>query len=70
MFKIFFTVISVLLIVAIILQQKNSSLGSFMGQDAGDEIVQTRRGAESFLHKASIVLSILFLGGGIYAMFG
>ena len=70
MFKIFFTAVSVLLIVSIILQQKNSSLGSFMGQDAGDEIVQTRRGAEVFLHRASIVLSVLFLAGGMYKMLG
>ena len=66
--QIFFAIISVLLIIVILLQQKNSSLGSMMGQDAGDEMVQTRRGAEKFLHQATIVLAILFAAGGIYFM--
>lgn len=69
MAQIFFGIVSILFIVSVILQQKNSSLGSLMGQDAGDEIVQTRRGAEMFLHRASILLATLFLGGGIYMMF-
>jgi len=69
MFEIFFALVSVLFIITVVLQQKNSGLGSMMGQDAGDEIVQTRRGAEVFLHRASIVLAVLFFGGGIVAMF-
>lgn len=68
MFKIYFAIVSVLLIACVLLQQKNSSLGSLMGQDAGDEIAQTRRGSEMFLHRASIFLGILFLCGGIFAM--
>jgi preprotein translocase subunit SecG len=39
-----------------------------MGQDAGDEMVQTRRGAELVLHRASILLAVLLLGGAIYSM--
>lgn len=66
--QIFFSIISVLLIVVILLQQKNSSLGSMAGQDAGETIVKNRRGAEQFLHKATIFLGIIFLGGGIYLM--
>ena len=69
MFYWIYAVIAVLLIATILLQQKNSSLGSMMGQDAGDEIAQTRRGAEMFLHRCSIVFAVLFLGGGIFAMF-
>lgn len=69
MFQIFFTVISVLLIVVVLLQQKNSSLGSMMGGgDSGDEMVQTRRGADKFLHRATLVLAFLFAATGIYAM--
>lgn len=68
MFNIAYAAIGILFIVAVIMQQKNSSLGSFMGQDAGDEMAQTRRGAELFLHKASIGLAILLLAGGIYSM--
>ncbi len=68
MFNIFFTAVSVLLIVVILLQQKSSSLGSMMGADSGDELVQTRRGADKFLHNATIALSLAFAGAGIYAM--
>ncbi len=68
-FNIFFVTVSVLLVIVILLQQKNSSLGSMMGGDGGEEIAQTRRGADKFLHQATIVLGLLFAGGGIYAMF-
>jgi protein translocase SecG subunit len=68
MFKIFFTIISILLIVVILVQQKHSGLGALMG-GSGEEIAQTRRGADKFLHQVTIVLTILFLGGGIYSMF-
>ncbi len=68
MFKIFFTIVSILLIVVILLQQKHSGLGALMG-GSGEEIAQTRRGADKFLHQATIVLSILFIAGGFYAMF-
>ncbi len=68
-FKIFFGIVSVLLVAVILVQQKNSTLGSMMGGDAGDEIVQTRRGADKFFHQFTIILSILFIAGGLYSMF-
>lgn len=68
-FQTFFIFISVLLIIVILLQQRSSSLGSMMGGDAGEEMVQTRRGADKFLHKATIILSGIFIVGGIYSMF-
>ena len=68
-FQSFFITVSALLVVSILLQQKSSSLGSMMGGDAGEEIVQTRRGADKFLYRATIILSTLFIGGGIYTMF-
>ena len=70
MFEIFFIIVAVLLIAVILLQQKNSGLGALMGGGAGEEIAQARRGADQFLHRATIVLSILFLGGAMWAMFG
>lgn len=69
MFNIIYAIIAILFIVSVIIQQKNSSLGSFMGQDAGDEMAQTRRGAELFLHRSSIGLAVLLLAGGVYSMF-
>lgn len=68
-FQTFFIAISVLLIIVILLQQKSSSLGSMMGGDAGEEIVQTRRGADKFLYRATVILGVVFVGGGIYSMF-
>jgi len=67
--KIFFLVVPILFILCVLLQQKNSTLGSMMGGSAGDEIAQTRRGADKFLHFTTIFLAALFLGGGIYKMF-
>ena len=68
MFKIFFTIVSILLIIVILLQQKNAGLGTMMG-GTGEEIAQTRRGADKFLHQATVVLAVLFFAGGFYAMF-
>ncbi|MCF7905642.1 preprotein translocase subunit SecG [Candidatus Gracilibacteria bacterium] len=69
MFKVLYIVLTFLFIALVLLQQKNATLGSMMGGDAGDEMAQTRRGAEKLLHQATIVLAILFLVGGLYAMF-
>jgi len=67
-FQIFFTVVSILLILVILLQQKNSALGSMMGGDSGEELAQTRRGAEKVLHNLTVLLSLTFVLGGFYAM--
>ncbi len=69
-FTIFMIVISISLIGVILLQQKDSALGSMGGQDSGgEEIAQTRRGAEKFLHQMTIFLVLIFVGGAIYKMF-
>jgi len=68
MFKIFYIILTCLFIGVILLQQKNATLGSMMGGDAGDDMVQTRRGADKVLHQITIALAILFLAGGLYAM--
>jgi protein translocase SecG subunit len=53
-------VLSVLLVVAIILQTRGSSLGgAFGGSDAGTTFY-TRRGAEKVLFRATIALGVLF----------
>jgi len=68
MFNIAYTIVSILLIIVILLQQKDAGLGTLMG-GSGEEIAQTRRGADKFLHQATIVLATLFIAGGFYAMF-
>lgn len=64
----FFIPVATLFIITVLLQQKESSLGSMGGSDSGEAIVQGRRGADKFLHRVSILLATLLLAGGIYAM--
>lgn len=54
-------VLSLLLIAAILLQQRGSSLGGAFGGDNFSATFNKRRGAELFLFKLSIVLSLLFV---------
>ena len=55
-------VISILLVICILLQNKGSGLGAAFG---GQTTYQTKRGAQKFLHIATIVLAVLFIGLGI-----
>ena len=54
-------ILSILLVAAILLQQRGSSLGGAFGGDNFSATYHTRRGAESFLFKLSIVLGVLFV---------
>jgi protein translocase SecG subunit len=60
-------VISILLIVAILLQQKGSGLGAAFGGDSA--IYRTKRGAEKFIFRLTIVLSVLFLASALTSLF-
>lgn len=53
-------VLSVLLIIAILMQSRGAGLGETFG--GGGEVFQTKRGVEKTLFRATIVLSVLFLG--------
>lgn len=53
-------ILAVLLVVAILLQQRGSGLGAAFGGGGG--IQTTRRGADKFLYRATIAISILFFG--------
>jgi len=53
-------VISILLIIAILLQQKGTGLGAVFG--GSGNIYSTKRGIDKILFYATIVLSILFFG--------
>jgi protein translocase SecG subunit len=55
-------VLAVLLIAAILLQQRGSSLGGAFGGDNYSSSFQKRRGAELFLFKFTIGIAILFAG--------
>jgi preprotein translocase subunit SecG len=61
--------LSILLIVAILLQTRGSSLGGAFGSDNAGTTFYTRRGAEKTLFQATIVLSILFTLAAFLALF-
>ena len=52
-------VISILLILTILLQQKGSGLGMAFGGDSS--VYRTKRGAEKFIFRLTIALTVLFL---------
>lgn len=56
-------VISVLLVVAILLQQQGTGLGAAFGGEGNT--FRTKRGLEKTLFTATIVLAVLFLGSGV-----
>lgn len=60
-------VLSVLLVGAILLQQRGAGLGGAFG-DSTQGTFYTRRGAELFLFRASIVLAILFALSALLAL--
>jgi preprotein translocase subunit SecG len=60
--------LSVLLVVSVLLQQSDASLGgAFGGEDAGI-IRHTRRGTEKLLFNSTIILGILFTLTAIVAL--
>lgn len=56
-------VVSILLIIFVIMQNKGSALGGVFGGETN--IYQNKRGIEKFLHNGTIVLAVLFLGSAI-----
>ena len=54
-------ILSILLVAAILLQQRGSSLGGAFGGDNFSATFHKRRGGELFLFKATIVLAVLFV---------
>ncbi len=53
-------VISILLIIAILLQQRGTALGSAFGGEGGS-FYSTRRGIQAKLFQGTIILGILFI---------
>lgn len=54
-------ILSILLVAAILLQQRGSSLGGAFGGDNFSSAFNKRRGAEEFLFRFSIVVAVLFV---------
>ena len=61
-------ILSVLLVAAILLQQRGSSLGGAFGGDNFSATFHKRRGAELFLFRATIVISVLFVVSAFAAL--
>lgn len=59
-------VISVLLIIAILFQQKGGGLGSAFGGDG--QVYRSRRGLEKVLFVATIIFAVLFIGGALASL--
>ena len=58
-------ILSLLLIIGVVLQQRGAGLGGAFGGDNFASTFYKRRGAEKFLFGASIVLAILFVATAI-----
>jgi len=59
-------VVSVLMIVAILLQSRGTGLGAAFGGDGN--VYRTKRGVEKILFRATIVLAVLFVGISLAAV--
>ena len=66
-FNIFFIIVSVLLTVSILLQQRGGGMSSSFGGNV--EVYHTKRGLEKGIFWASVVLSVLFIGGALARLF-
>jgi protein translocase SecG subunit len=61
-------ILSILLTAAILLQQRGSSMGGAFGGDNFSAAYHMRRGAELFLFRFSIVVSILFVASAFLSI--
>ncbi len=61
-------ILSIILIVAILLQQSNAGVGGALGGGDGDGLYHTRRGFEKFIFITTIVVGILFAISAIIAV--
>lgn len=66
-FNIVQIVLSILLIISILLQQRGTGLGGAFGGESN--VYRSKRGIEKFLFTATIILGILFVGVAIASLF-
>ncbi len=59
-FNVTLIILSVLLMLSVLLQQRGSGLGAGFGGDSA--VFTTKRGAEKVLFNTTVVLAILFFG--------
>lgn len=61
-------ILSILIIIAVLLQQSTASIG-VLGGGSDDSVKTTRRGSDKFLLQATVILGILFAGTSLLALF-
>ncbi len=61
-------VLSILLVICVLLQQTGASMGGAFGGDNFSAAFHTRRGAEKFLFRATIVIGVLFAASAFIAL--
>lgn len=62
------SIISILLIVSILLQNRGTGLSETFGGGSDNASYQTKRGFDKFLFRGTIALSIAFLGIAVYSL--
>jgi preprotein translocase subunit SecG len=60
-------VVAILLILSILMQNRGAGLGASFG--GGGEIYRTKRGAEKFLFRSTIVLIVIFVALALAGLF-
>lgn len=66
---IFQGVVSVLLIISILLQNRGTGLSeTFGGGASGGNSYQTKRGFDKFLFRATVILVVIFIAAAIFSM--
>ncbi|OQB06519.1 MAG: preprotein translocase subunit SecG [bacterium ADurb.Bin212] len=65
--KIFQIILALLMVVAILLQQKGSGLGIAFGGDSN--FYRSRRGLENVLHWATIIIAFFFVVTAVAVVF-
>ncbi|HRH32933.1 MAG TPA: preprotein translocase subunit SecG [bacterium] len=60
-------VVAILLMAAILLQNRGTGLSGVFGGGSG--VYRTKRGVEKMLFRATIVLAVLFFGLAVYRIF-
>lgn len=58
---IFQAIVSILFMLSVLVQQKDSGFSSAIGGQSGATVQTTKRGAEKFVSQVSVVLAILFV---------
>jgi len=59
-------VLSILLVIAILLQHQGTGLGGAFGGEAN--VYRSKRGMEKFLYITTIVIAVLFIGISIFSL--